>query len=212
PKFSDRVKAAQDVGMLVGAYHFLTADDAVNQAHLFLATIDQFVSISSNLAVFVDYEKSKSTPGLHQAVTFMQIVETNIPNCLCGIYSGDLIRETLMPPTSGFVAPNMQTIDTFFASRRLWLAEYGPHERVPWPWSEHPEFCDMWQFNDHGVLKNVIGDVDFSVWNGFPGFVTGGTSTAAMLAPIWKSGRPQPSRANAGAIISSPTNRGEMRA
>jgi hypothetical protein len=143
-------------------------------------------------------------------MTFMQVVENNIANCLCGIYSGDLIRETLPPviQATGHITASMQTIYAFFASRRLWLAEYGPHERIPWPWSEHPEFCDMWQFDDRGALEHVIGKVDFSVFT-VPDSMT---ATQKELAAIWKSGRPQSSRAAAGAIISSRTNRGEMRA
>jgi lysozyme len=196
PMFDTRIIAAQDAGMLTGAYHFLTSDDVVAQANLFLAQVRPFVS--GNFALFVDYEKSGATPALHQCWQFMTLVETAVPQALCGLYSGDLIRETLR--RDDFTDSN-QRIVSFFATRRLWLAEYGPHERIPWPWSEHPEFCDMWQYSETGRLKAILGPVDFNVF-------TGGDRDT--LTRVWKSGQPQPARMTAGASVGNGSNRGAM--
>jgi GH25 family lysozyme M1 (1,4-beta-N-acetylmuramidase) len=183
PMFHDRVRAAQDAGMLTGAYHVLTLANIHDQADIFLSATRPFDD--GNFALFVLYEKSNAPPALHQVVQFMQVVEDETKS-LCGLYSGTYIRETLVPQAGGYQQSSMQTIDSFFASRRLWLAEYGPHQNIPWPWSEYPNMCDIWDCKANNRTKQVIGDIDFAV-----------SPYADMdaLSKVWKNGPPSNSPA-----------------
>ena len=66
------------------------------------------------------------------------------------VYGGDLIRET--------VGSASKITQDFFAGFPLWLAEYGPHERVPLPWTE----AWGWQFSETGNVKTIAGHVDLN--------------------------------------------------
>jgi GH25 family lysozyme M1 (1,4-beta-N-acetylmuramidase) len=180
-RFAERAKAALAVpGFLFGAYHFLDSSDPEKQADLFLDAIGPFISDNDNLLLAADYEKSAYTPALHQLLAFMQHVEAGAPGHSVVIYSGDLIRETLTPLKGGKQDAPMAAAEVYFSQHRLWLAEYGPHERIPWPWDATPELCCLWQFRDNGRYRNVLGNLDFN-------FYSGSRENAALT---WKAGVP----------------------
>lgn len=189
PKFSDRRKAAEQAGMLFGGYHFMDAQDADAQADFFLTAAN--IADGSGLALACDYEKSASTPALHQAQQFMQNIDhSSPPGTQCILYSGDLIRETLTPlDRAGHISDVMRGCGQFFAMHRLWLAEYGPHENIPWPWNKSPNAITgsspvtgtkapgvwLWQFTEKGRINPIVGNVDGNFYSG----------TADQLASNW---------------------------
>jgi len=167
--YSARRDAAVKAGLLWGAYHFLTADaDGATQAEKFLAT----AAPDENTLLACDFERSKSTPALHQCLDFMSYVDQNAPGqTTCVLYSSDLIRETLRKPVGGHRADAMNGAEMFFAQHRLWLAEYGPHANVPWPWSDKTLSAMwsapfLWQFKAVGKINPIIGAVDLNHYAG----------------------------------------------
>jgi lysozyme len=175
---AERRKAAEDAGLLWGAYHFLDSSDEKAQAEFFLQNCGITDVNSSPIALWLDFEKSDHTAALHQARTFMECVDRFVPGVSCGIYSGDLIRETLKPQPGGYQSSDMFGIMNFFQQHRLWLAEYGPHENIPWPWnSPIPKTSDqsapmdapgvfLWQFTESARLAPLTGPTDGNFFDG----------------------------------------------
>jgi lysozyme len=167
-QYAPRRLAATSAGLLWGAYHFMDATDPIDQAKHFLSVAEP----DANTLLACDYEKSSATPALHQCKDFMAYVDANAPGqTTCVLYSGDLIRETLQPPKGGHQNPAMLGAEMFFAQHRLWLAEYGPHANIPWPWSDKT-ISDMWrnpflwQFSGSGRINPIIGAVDLNFYAG----------------------------------------------
>jgi len=167
--YAPRRKAASGTSLLWGGYHFLTADaPGEDQAKFFLdnATPDE------NTLLACDFEKSSATPSLQQCRDFMAYVDLNAPaQTTCVLYSSDLIRETLRPQLAGHRSADMLGIEMFFAQHRLWLAEYGPHPNVPWPWSDKTislmwSAPFLWQFMDTGRVNPIVGNVDVNYYPG----------------------------------------------
>lgn len=146
PAYAQRRQLARDAGLLWGAYHFGTNDDAASQAAHFLdcAKPDQ------NTLVALDYEPNGSaTMTLPQAREFLACIEKALGRKAV-LYSGSLIKETLPGP------------DAFFGAHRLWLAEYGPVARLPAAWSKYW----LWQYSDAGHVPGVSGNVDCNTYDG----------------------------------------------
>ena len=167
--YAARKGAALDAGLLWGAYHFLThASNGADQAKFMLDTITP----DANTMIACDFEKSAATPTLQQCMDFMSYIDANAPgNVSCVLYSGDLIRETLRPLHGGHQAQVMNGAEMFFAQHRLWLAEYGPHSNLPWPWSDHALSSMwrnpwLWQYSGSGRVNPVIGAVDLNYYPG----------------------------------------------
>lgn len=166
--YNARKAAALGAGLLWGAYHFLDAGDPINQAKFFLDSVKP----DENTLLACDFEKSASTPALHQCLDFMSYVDQNSPgNLHCVLYSGDLIRESLQPPKGGNQSATMRGAEMFFAQHRLWLAEYGPHGNLPWPWSDKTlslmwQNPFIWQYSEKGRVNPILGDVDLNVYTG----------------------------------------------
>lgn len=166
--YAARRAAAEKAGMLFGAYHFLDSSDATKQAEHFLTCCDW--KNGAPLALVVDYEKSRNLPSLSQLLTFMSVVDQETDHsCIC--YSGDLIRETLRPNVGGHIAQDMIGHEDFFRKHRLWLAEYGPHENIPWPWNASLQKDDapgvwLWQFSATGREPPIVGAVDLNFFDG----------------------------------------------
>lgn len=149
PRYLDRMKAAKDHGLIWLAYHFGTAAPAAAQADYFL----QRAHLSENDGAACDYEDYSSQMTLSQAVFFMNAVDVS-RNRYCWIYSGNRIRETV----SGRAPAQLD----MFSKRPLWLAEYGPVERVPAPWKS----AAMWQYSETGREPGIAGKVDLNVFHG----------------------------------------------
>jgi lysozyme len=158
PRFAARRKAAALAGMPFGAYHFGDASDEKAQ-------LGHFISVAGpigGIQLALDFEKNgDSTMALHQArwfLTQLYILSGQRP----WLYSGDLIRETLTPVIIGHQHPDMVDSSDFFAACRLWLAEYGPVEKVPFPWKK----ADLWQFSESGTIAGIAGRVDLNYYDG----------------------------------------------
>lgn len=165
---------AQAPQMLWMAYHFMDASDVAAQADNFRAA-SGVAELNSPLplpALAADYEPNgANTPALHQLMSFVILTDEFVP-ALTFIYSGNLIRETLLPPKGGHQDATMRGAEDFFRKHPLWLPEYGPHENIPWPWNtaapNEPKApgCPIWQFNDHGRFKQLLGAVDVNYVGG----------------------------------------------
>lgn len=179
PKYSERRKLVQAAGMLWGAYHFLDSTDPVKQADFFLESAGIADANSEPILLACDYENSANQPTLQQCMAFMREVDRNSPpGVSCVLYSGNLIRETLRPHVGGHQDSAMQGVEAFFQQHRLWLAEYGPKEKIPYPWdlpiakssneavSIPAPGVWLWQFTERGRVNPLTGNTD---GNFFPG-------------------------------------------
>lgn len=182
PKYTERRKAALDAGLLWGAYHFMISGNIDEQAESFL----QASGVNDGngpLLLACDYEdystQSQAAASLKECYRFMQIVDQNSPDGVqCVLYSGNRIRETLKPHTGGHQDQEMVGIESFFMSHRLWLAQYGPAVRVPWPWDQPvaktgdqstpmtPPGVWLWQFTEKGRFTPLRGLTDGNFYNG----------------------------------------------
>jgi GH25 family lysozyme M1 (1,4-beta-N-acetylmuramidase) len=165
PKFQRRRACAKAAGFkFFGGYHFLSVDDPIAQAKFFLENCHD----DGVMCFAADFEKPSKNPNtwpaLHQLKTFMQYVDANTNTARCKIYGSDLIREVLKPPTGGHIAPNMQDAIDFFHMPDLWLAEYGPHENAPWPWTRERVWA--WQYSDDGHIAPLFGKLDLNFFAG----------------------------------------------
>lgn len=179
PSYHDRRKAAEDAGMLWGAYHFLDASDPKAQAAFFLECSGISDAGSAPFLLSADYENSAHSPALHQLTTFISEVDRNSPPPVsCVLYSGNLIRENLKPHVGGHQNADMLSTMQFYQQHRLWLAEYGPHMRIPYPWNEpitksSDQSQDLpapgvwlWQFTEKGRVNPLVGNTDGNFFDG----------------------------------------------
>jgi GH25 family lysozyme M1 (1,4-beta-N-acetylmuramidase) len=111
--------------------------------------------------------------SLEGAVAFLRYCDAqegyNMP-----IYSGNRIRENLSQDRT-----SLRAYGPFFKLRMLWLAEYGPTERLPAPWDDPSKV--LWQFSEDGQFGGMAGHVDTSFWPG----------TADELEAAWRSPLPE---------------------
>lgn len=138
-KYASRRKAANDAGLLWGAYHWGTKADVTKQVENFLdyAKPDDFTLIA------LDFERTPgNTMTLGQARQFLTLINQKLGRKAV-IYSGDLIKSQL---------GNKK--DPFFGSHRLWLAHYNPHPVVQKSWSKYW----LWQYTDKttGLRPNTV--------------------------------------------------------
>jgi lysozyme len=180
PAYAARRKAAQAAGLLWGAYHFLTSADAKQQADFFVKC-SGIADSADPILLALDYENSEHTPSLAQAREFIMAVEADsrVPESVSVvIYSGNLIRETLKPHAGGHQDGAMVGVELFFQARRLWLAEYGPKEKIPFPWDRPIAKSSneatplpapgvwLWQFTETGHVNPLIGKTDGNFFDG----------------------------------------------
>jgi lysozyme len=179
PEYTARRDAAQAAGMLWGAYHFLDSTDPVAQADAFLEASGISAPNSGPILLACDFENSSAQPALHQCAAFMAEIDRNSPpGVSCVIYSGNLIRETLKPHAGGHQASEMAGVELFFQQHRLWLAEYGPKEQIPYPWNLpivkssneatalDPPGVFLWQFTERGRVNPLTGNTDGNFFDG----------------------------------------------
>jgi lysozyme len=152
PKYHVRQNAAQAAGMIWGAYHFGDASDEQMQLRHFLAVVmlvaDFFV---------LDFEDNRqNSMALNQAQVFMRTCDERTGR-KTWLYSGNRIREALTH-SGGHQQPDMTDATGFFGLHPLWLAEYGPVERVPLPWTS----AIAWQYSESGSVPGIAGHVDLN--------------------------------------------------
>lgn len=176
PAYAARRAAAQAAGLLWGAYHFLDGSDPVAQAEFFAKCSG--ISQGDPILLAADFESwPQSQASLHQCMTFMREVDALSPS-QCVLYSGNVIRETLKPSPGGHQSQDMAGASAFFQQHRLWLAEYGPKEQVPWPWNTPIAKASaeaaplpapgvwLWQFTETGRANPLPGKTDGSFYDG----------------------------------------------
>lgn len=177
--YAERRKIVTDLGMLWGAYHFMDASDAEDQADFFMdcAGVTADAPLPSLWCDFEDNPRSQAS--LQQCLRFMKRVDQMSPDGIaCGLYSGNRIRETLRPPVGGHVDAAMQGAIDFFQQHRLWLAQYGPQPKTPWPWDQAviktgdqstplaAPGVFLWQFTEKGRINPLAGFTDGNFFDG----------------------------------------------
>jgi len=127
PTFVDRVKRAKSVGLLVGAYHFMTGEDPVKQWAHFHEVVDPY----RPLVLALDYETraagNSPTADVLDAMVGLSLKQIYRHPLL---YGSDKLVKVLKPKN----CPKQVT------ECPRWLARYG--DRRP----ELP--CDLWQFSE----------------------------------------------------------------
>jgi lysozyme len=150
-----RLHAASAAGLLCGVYHFGDASPVEKQWQNFLSVLSKLTFIQP-LAQALDFERnSRNTMSLIQAQQFLAMIRAPI------IYGSDLVREQPITAKPGPYTP------------WLWLAEYGPHENIPAPWTKDTTL--LWQFSEAGSYTGLQGHVDQNYFDG----------TAEELAAKW---------------------------
>ncbi len=153
PTFSSNIQGARAAGVLVGAYHFLTATSSATAQ----AEAAHFVSVMQSIGTMdlppvMDYENNPSNLTAQQintvALTFLQEVER-----LSGhrpiVYTGNSFGQTFN-----------NTLSTY----DLWIARYSngipPKDTPVWKqWT-------FWQYSDAGRVDGIKGAVDLNQFNG----------------------------------------------
>jgi lysozyme len=128
--YASNRKAAQNAGLLWGAYHFATGSDGVKQADNFLKVAEP----DKHTLLVLDFEPNPTGPSMdlieaHAFVTHVQQAIGKFP----GFYSGHYIKQLL--------GANK---DPLLANCWFWLAQYGATAVVPPTWST----WTMWQYTD----------------------------------------------------------------
>lgn len=138
PTFEDMVRDADLEDILVGAYHFNTAEDPIKQADYFLETTRLNDFDTSEFLYALDYEANpRSDMNIHQAVTFLHRIEEKIGRKAV-IYSGNKLKETI---------DDLNKADRdYVCSHKLWLAQYNYRFRLP----KGFDHFFLWQFTGDG--------------------------------------------------------------
>lgn len=155
--YATRREAAKAAGLLVGAYHFATGDDADAQVKHFLDAAQP----DASTLMALDHEPNKGDNlDLRGAQSFLESLTDQLGRKPI-IYSGNLIKEQTTADDS---------LNDFFGQYRLWLCQYGPHAVMPDPWTNYW----LWQFSGDGVSSHDIkvpgifhgGSLDMNVFAG----------------------------------------------
>lgn len=150
PMFFKNFSAAQNAGLLVGAYHFFDPlIDPVAQANRFLDLLKPF-SRPFMVALDLEWAKGGGATEPWDALTAQQRNE-KVNACL------DAIQEPLR--TKPFVytcAPfhNEYLISLALGYYPLWLARYA--KTLPAGWSN----SHIWQYGEDGTCPGITGPVD----------------------------------------------------
>lgn len=151
PTYAQRKAAAAKAGLLVGAYHFATADDTAKQLDHFLSVAE----LGARDCGALDYEPNlvNGAPAgdmsLADARDWLENYEV-VMGRKAKFYSGSLIKQTLTGP------------DAFLNSHDLWLAQYGPTPHLPVGWSRYW----LWQYSEKLPVPGVTGNVDANSFDG----------------------------------------------
>lgn len=161
-QFKVNWQAMRDAGIARGTYHFfVTADDATQQAELFLRTVGSLES--GDLPPVLDVEAQSGTGGnlVKGVQTWLDLVE------------GQLGRKPII-----YTGPSFwnQNLTSGFGSYPLWVAEYGVSSPKPVNGWERWTF---WQYSQSGAVKGISGNVDMDYFNGSPADLAALTNSTA---------------------------------
>ena len=169
PTYVEQRHAARGAGLRWGSYHFAEATDVEAQAQNFV----QFAAPGSDELFALDWEDNGSnTMSAAQAKEWITRVEGELKRPgECVIYSGNTAKELI------------EGSDSFFGSRRLWLAQYGS---APVPQESWANYW-LWQFTDGEIgpaphTVDGVGPCDINSYGGSPD----------QLRAEWAAGTPQP--------------------
>jgi GH25 family lysozyme M1 (1,4-beta-N-acetylmuramidase) len=142
--YTQRRQAALDAGLLWGAYHFATADDADEQVKRFL---DAARPDASTLMA-LDHErqlppKQDDCLDLAGARAFLESLRDQLGGIMPKMYSGNLIKEQTNADDSQ---------NDFFGDVPLWLCQYAPKAKLPDAWENYW----LWQFSGDGVASRGL--------------------------------------------------------
>jgi lysozyme len=169
-------KKAGDAGMLWGAYHFAEGGKPQEQAQWFI----EKAQLGEGDLFCLDWEEYSSQMSSGDARSFVETVENELGRMFdCVIYGSSSFLIDQIP----------KELDSFFAARRLWLAQYGPTPKVPPTWKASGYW--LWQYGADGIgpgpwtVDGIPGNPDV---NSFP-------RSVEELRAEWASGQsdqPQP--------------------
>lgn len=152
--FHDNVSNMVSSGVIPGAYHYLTADDPVQQALHFVdttSTLREALWHSIPPAVDIEDASLRGLPNLNAHIAkFLETVEFHTRE-LCVFYAD-----------RNFIIENK--IDGF-AGHPLWLASWGedPPDDLPGGWEE----WTFWQYSSTGTIPGVAsGSLDLDHYCG----------------------------------------------
>lgn len=153
PKFFDFVKAARDLDMLIGAYHFGTAVPIADQIAIFAQAVSK---AGGKFALALDFEKNEPDPentmALSQAVEFLETLDKTgaRPFLYGGGYLRGLFEMMHGHDPHGFTAR--------LSRYRLWFNDMGyvKEPRLPLPWLR----CTFWQYSTRIPVPGVSGACD----------------------------------------------------
>jgi lysozyme len=148
-KYAERQRAAREVGLLWGAYHFADATDPIAQADYFLRSVAAAgvggpEESRSGVLLVLDFEKNGHYPGgsmsVAQAVAFVEHIKKRTgkyPGLYCSEYR---LREMLYG--RGASASHRRILTNCW----LWIANYHFEPRNTAPW----DAWHMWQYTGDG--------------------------------------------------------------
>ena len=148
-KYAERQRAARQVGLLWGAYHFGDGTDPVRQADHFLRSVAAVrmggpEESRSGVLLVLDFEKNGHYPGgsmsLAQAVACVQRIKQRTGK-YPGLYgSENRLRQMLYG--RGALGAHREILTNCW----LWIANYHNEPRHTAPWSH----WHMWQYTGDG--------------------------------------------------------------
>ncbi len=144
--FKINYRKAQHAGLKIGAYHFFRFDkDGVEQAMHFLRVID---NRRYELGLAIDVEQQGNPENIDPALVVERL------SAMVEYLNLKGYHVMLYTNRDGYEKFLMET----FPGYPLWICSF----------SEHPIDADwtFWQYNHHGAVKGIRGDVDLDVFNG----------------------------------------------
>lgn len=137
---------ARHAGMKIGAYHFFRFDrDGIDQAKNLLTTID---GRKLDLGVAIDVEKHGNPDGIDSTMIARRLIDMAEFLNLSGY------RVTFYTNREGYSEYLQQTVPGSI----LWICSFTPD-------NSHLEWT-FWQYDHHGKVPGIRGDVDLSVFCG----------------------------------------------
>ena len=138
PLYAVRRPRAIAAGLLWGAYHFMRPGDVGDQVSVFLNAAGRYPASGRPFIRYVlDYEDDKC--GLWQAERWLELVH-NITGQRPWLYGGGVLKDQIKRGH----APSLGQFP-------LWLAEYGPDERLPPAWKT----AVLWQRSGDGIGPGI---------------------------------------------------------
>ena len=147
------VVGCKSAGVLPGRYHYFTPGlDPVMQADYFLKQTGPIGK--GELQPVVDVEENDK--GMIKPAEMVREVKLFIDRVVAK--SG---RDVTIYTYPDFWIHAMANAD--MTAHPLWIATYGPAPAQIGAWKQHWSF---WQYDDHGHVPGIAGEVDLDVFNG----------------------------------------------